>query len=182
MSESEVAKAVPHEELCDAALKHYSMIVEGYDKIVPGTALNSLVPAAIEYYKRWVPTGERKIVRTPGALQDALEEGWMFDPWLNPMGRAAILSEDASDWYWILVRGTPEQIEALEPFVDLPEDEEEEPPKPVTEADRLALAKDFVEIKPPDEPGVIPEKYAGWTIFKATKGNLQLILPREEKE
>ena len=167
----------PHDELCDGALKHYDEV----SKIA--STWNSLIPKAIEYYKRWSPRGKRKIVYTPGALEEALKEGWMFDPWLNPMGRAIITGEaNPDDVFWFLVQGSPEKIAAMEPFVDLPEDEEPEIPKPVTEADRLALAKDFVEIKPPDEPGVIPEKYAGWTIFKATKGNLQLILPREEKK
>ena len=121
MAEEE-AKAISHDELCDRALAHYRDISD------LATSFNSLVPKAIEYYRRWAPTGERKLVRTPGKLEEALKEGWMFDPWLNQRGSP--ISVDAQQdhpVYWFLVRGTPEQIAALKPFVDLPEDEEKEP-------------------------------------------------------
>ena len=125
----------PHEELCDGALEHYNEIST--------TAMhsNSLVPRAIEFYKRWVPTGERKIVYTPGTLATALDEGWVFDPWLNPRGRptpiggpitvSPVVPSEIDNAYWILVKGTPEQIAGLEPFAELPTEEEE----PVTEAE-----------------------------------------------
>jgi len=101
---------------------------------------SSLVPKAIEYYKRWRPQGERKIVRTPGKLLEALEAGWVFDPWLNSRGGPIIVGDQPyrgehpalsavdprePSIYWVLVKGTPEQIEALKPFVELPAEEEE---------------------------------------------------------
>lgn len=127
----------PHDELCDQALAHYREIS---DKT---SWSNSLVPAAIEFYKEHhVRRGERKIIRTPGTLMEALKEGWRFDPWLNSRGGPTIIGEQPyrgehpalsavdprePSVYWVLVKGTPEQIAMLEPFVELPEDEEEEP-------------------------------------------------------
>lgn len=130
-------KAVPHEELCDRALEHYNEISD------EATHYSSLVPAAIKFYKEhYVRRGERKIIRTPGTLMEALEEGWRFDPWLNSRGGPIIVGEQPykgehpalsavdprePSIYWVLVKGTPEQIATLEPFVELPEEELEEP-------------------------------------------------------
>lgn len=131
---SEEAYATPHDELCDEALKHYDEIS------IQAKHHNSLIPAAIKYYKRWVPTGERKIVYTPGTLITALEEGWVFDPWLNsrggpiavggPVTIAGSITPADSPVYWVLVRGSPEQIAGLEPFVELPSKEEPVGPQP----------------------------------------------------
>ena len=131
----EELKITPHEDLCDSALEHYHEVSKA------ATHFNSLVPKAIEYYKeRWVPQGERKIVRTPGKLLEALEAGWVFDPWLNSRGGPIIVGDQPyrgehpalsavdprePSIYWVLVKGTPEQIEALKPFVELPAEEEE---------------------------------------------------------
>ena len=123
MSEQE-AKETPHDELCDMALEHYDEIS------TEAMHSNSLIPRAIEYYKRWRPRGERKIIRTPRMLDQHLEEGWVFDPWLNPMGRPLVVGTDELAYYWVVVRGSPERIAQLEPFVDLPEIEEEEEPEP----------------------------------------------------
>lgn len=127
---------VPHDELCDGALKHYNEISS------QAMHSNSLVPKAIEYYKRWRPRGERQIVRTPGKLLEALEAGWVFDPWLNTMGRPIIVGDQPyrgehpalsavdprePSIYWVLVRGSPEKVARLEPFVELPEEEEAVP-------------------------------------------------------
>ena len=83
---------------------------------------------------------ERKIIRTPGTLMEALKEGWMFDPWLNSRGGPIIVGDQPyrgdhpalsavdprePSIYWVLVKGTPEQIAQLEPFVELPVEEEE---------------------------------------------------------
>lgn len=126
-SEPYEAKVTPHEELCDNALEHYNEIST--------TAMHSssLVPKAIEFYKRWVPTGERKMVSTPGTLIEALAEGWMFDPWLNSRGSPIMVGalptlstvEPRDNVVWFLVKGTPEQIAGLEPFAELPAEEEE---------------------------------------------------------
>lgn len=124
---SEEANVVPHEELCEAAFVYYRELSS------KAGISNSLVPAAIEYYKRWVPTGERKMVSTPGTLIDALEAGWVFDPWLSPRGGPIIVgvlsnlstAEPRDNSVWFLVKGTPEQVDALKPFVELPSEEEE---------------------------------------------------------
>ena len=130
MSVDEPAKAVPHDELCDKALEHYLKISN------ETTHFSSLVPTAIEFYKEhYVRRGERKFVYTPGKLKEALEEGWVFDPWLSSRGMPTVggpitidsIDEPNSPVYWVLVKGTSEQVAALEPFVELPEDEEEEP-------------------------------------------------------
>lgn len=138
--------ATPHDELCDMALEHYNEIST--------TAMhsNSLVPKAIEFYKeKWVPRGERTIVYTPGKLLDALKDGWMFDPWLNrhggpiavggPITIGGNFTEDESPVYWILVRGSPEQIEGLEPFVELPS---EEPEAEVPTQEPYGLRTDYI--------------------------------------
>ncbi len=122
--EETTLKMVPHDELCDEALEHYLKISN------EATHFSSLVPHAIEFYKeRWVPRGERKMVIGRVQLAKLLSEGWTFDPWLNPSGRAIILNE--KEWYWVLVKGTPEQIAEMDPITVLPELEEE--PEPGTE-------------------------------------------------
>ena len=123
----------PHEELCDQALEHYDNVSK------TASSWNSLIPKAIEYYKRWSPRGERKIVNTKGKLEEALNEGWTFDPWLNSRGNPIPISE--AEIYWVLVRGTPEQIAAMNPITELPEDEIDEGPEDV---DPYALRTDFI--------------------------------------
>jgi len=137
-------KAVPHDELCDRALGLYEKMVATV--LGPQDLSNVVIPAAIKFYKEhYVRRGERKIVRTPGKLMEALEEGWMFDPWLNTRGGPTIIGDQPykgehpalsavdprePSVYWVLVKGTPEQIAALEPFVELPVEELEEAPEP----------------------------------------------------
>jgi len=84
-------------------------------------------------------TADRKIVYTPGTLLDALNEGWLFDPWLNPTGRPIHIGDidykgvhpdekqATLQIYWILVKGSPDQIKELEPFVKFEEEAEPEP-------------------------------------------------------
>lgn len=121
-------------------------------------------------------TADRKFVSELTQLEEALKSGWAFDPFLCGKGYPVSLSEGGG-CYWVLVKGTPSEIAELDPFIKLPE--EEKPKDPSTEAELLATAEDFVEIKPPEEAGVIPQKFPGWVIFKATKGNLQLYLPKK---
>ncbi len=144
----EDAKVTPHEELCDSALEHYNEIS------ITAMHSNSLVPRAIEYYKRWVPQGQRKAVHTPGTLTEALDEGWVLDPWLNPRGSPIPVDvKQDHPVYWVLVKGTPEQIAGLEPFAKLPEKEEDETPEP--EVRPYGLSTLFIphdsEEKPPDD-------------------------------
>ena len=137
MSESEQVEAT-HEEVCDQALKHYEEISNEVSHY------SSVVPKAIKFYKeRHVPRGMRKFITSTKELELALEEGWTFDPWLNPSGRPTIIGDQpyrgdhpalsAVDprepkVYWILVKGTPEQIAEMDPIAELPELEEEPEP------------------------------------------------------
>ena len=66
-------------------------------------------------------------------------------------------------------------VTVVETMEEFPEEQEA-----VTESGILATAEDYVEIKSPEEPGVIPERYPGWRVFKATKGYVQLYKPRQE--
>ncbi len=125
-------KAVPHGELCDRALDYYREISN------QAGISNSLVPKAIEYYRKWRPVAERKILHaaslTGKLVEDLtadLKDGWFFDPWLNPRGRPIIVASESSfsGFYWVLVKGSPEQIAALEPFVEFPVEELEEAPE-----------------------------------------------------
>ena len=159
---SEEAKITPHEELCDSALEHYNEIS------TQAGHSTSLIPKALEYYKeRWVPQGERKIVYTPGKLLEALEAGWVFDPWLNSRGSPIIVGDQPykgehpalsavdprePSIYWVLVKGTPEQIAGLKPFVELPEEEEAvlEPELRPYGLSTLFIPHDSEE-KPPDD-------------------------------
>lgn len=137
MVEGEIKK-VPHGEQCDKALEHYTEISHA------ASSWSSLVPEAIEFFKRYyVPRGMRKFVTSTKLLEEALEEGWSFDPWLNPSGRPTIIGDQPykgdhpalsavdpreSSVYWILVKGTPEQIAEMDPIAVLPELEEEPEP------------------------------------------------------
>lgn len=162
---------VPHDELCDGALKHYNEIST--------TAMhsNSLVPKAIEYYRRWRPRGERKIVRTPGTLMEALKEGWMFDPWLNTRGSPIIVGDQPykgdhpaltavdprePSIYWVLVRGSPEKVARLEPFVELPE-KEEEGDVPELAVEPYGLETEYITYNDEGKPSRPPE--AGFVIM-----------------
>ena len=173
-------KAVPHEELCDRALEHYNEISD------EATHYSSLVPAAIRFYKEhYVRRGERKFVYTPGKLKEALEEGWVFDPWLSSRGMPTVggpitidsIDEPNSPVYWVLVKGTPEQIATLEPFVELPEDEEEPEPGQVEPYGlRTELIPYDSEGKPSREPDlgyVVMHKdhvYAKGTVYTLRPG------------
>jgi hypothetical protein len=142
IAEDDLPKLVPHGEQCDSALEHYEEISK------TASHWNSLVPEAIEFYKRYyVPRGMRKFITSTKELESALEEGWTFDPWLNPSGRPTIIGDQPykgihpalsavdprePSVYWILVKGTPEQIAEMDPIAELPELDEEEP-EPGTE-------------------------------------------------
>lgn len=169
-------KAVPHDELCDKALEHYEKIS------TEATHYNSLVPAAIKFYKeRWMPRGERKILNaaslTKKLIDDLtadLKDGWFFDPWLNPRGRPIIVASESnfSGFYWVLVKGSPEKIAGIKPFVELPSEEIPEPEKPLG---YVAVRTEYIpydkEGQPSREPGegfVIMHKdhiYAKGTVY-----------------
>lgn len=147
-------KKVPHGEQCDKALEHYLKISN------EATHFSSLVPEAIEFFKKhYVPQGERQIVTSSALLQDALDEGWMFDPWLNPSGRPSVLTE--ADYYWIMVKGTPDQIAGMDPIAELPELEGEELPEPGMEP--YGLRTDFIPYDVKGEPSREPQ--AGYVVM-----------------
>jgi hypothetical protein len=139
---------------------------------------SSLVPAAINFYKeRWVPTGERKIVRTPGKLLEALEAGWVFDPWLDSRGSPIIVGDQPyrgehpalsavdprePSIYWVLVKGTPEQIAGLEPFVTLPAAEE---PVPEPESKPYGLETLFIAHGEKDDSGEPKKPPQGFVVM-----------------
>jgi hypothetical protein len=180
-------KAMPHDELCDIALEWF----ESFPDVEAGYKYT--VKAALEFYKEYyVRRGERKLVYTPGKLEEALEEGWRFDPWLNPRGRpipiggpitvgGSISESDGS--YWILVKGIPDQVAWLNPFIELPVEEEEEvePVKP----EPYGLLTEYIaydsEGKPSREPQagyVIMHKdhvYAKGTVYTKTPGSMPTI-------
>jgi len=144
--------AVAHDELCDLALEHYDNVSK------TASSWNSLIPKAIEYYKRWVPSGERKIVTTKGMLGKALNEGWAFDPWLNSRGNPIVISE--AEVYWVLVKGTPEQIAEMNPIAELPSEEE---PEELKSVDYVGVNSEFIPFDDKGKP--IREPKEGWVIL-----------------
>ena len=152
-------KKVPHGEQCDQALEHYLKISN------EATHFSSLVPEAIEFFKKhYVPQGERKLVYTPGKLEEALNEGWVFDPWLNPSGRPTPVITDRDDIsltatvesvYWILVKGTQEQIVGMDAIAVLPEDDLDEGPEDVM--DPYGLRTDFIPYGSDGQPSREPQ-------------------------
>lgn len=174
---SSEAKIVPHEEQCDEALKHYEEVSnEALD-------YSSFIPAAIEFYRKYyVRRGMRRILfygdydsmpKAGNELSEALAEGWTFDPWLNPAGRPIATGRDSTTFYWVLVKGTPEQIAEMDPIAVLPELEEEEPEAVAPYGlNTVYIAHDAVDesgdpVKPP-EGYVIMHKdhiYAKGTVY-----------------
>jgi len=164
--------ATSHDELCDKALAHYRDISD------LATHFNSLVPKAIEYYRRWRPRGERMIPVNEGDLMKRLADGWVFDPWLNPHGRPVITGE--GQYYWILVRGSPEQIAGLEPFVA----SEEEPEAEVPTQEPYGLRTDYIPfdkdtgkaLRDPDDGFVVMHKdhvFSKGTVYTLPPGSLK---------
>jgi hypothetical protein len=79
----------------------------------------------VELLRRAFPVAERMMVINDNPeLEKRLKEGWLFDPWLCPRGHPVLLGDNGH--YWVLVKGTPEEIAKLNPFIELPTDEEEE--------------------------------------------------------
>jgi len=158
-------KKVPHDEQCDQALEHYLKISN------EATHSSSLVPDAIEFYKeRYVPRGMRKFITSTKELELALEKGWTFDPWLNPSGRPTIIGDQPymgdhpalsavdprePSVYWILVKGTPEQIAGMDPIAELPDLEEEEEPEPGVEP--YGLRVEFIPYGADGKPSRDPQ-------------------------
>lgn len=182
------AEEVPHDELCDKVLEQYLK--------TSSTDFSSLIPKAIEFYKaHHVRRGERKIIRTPGTLMEALKEGWRFDPWLNSRGGPIIVGEQPyrgehpalsavdprePSIYWVLVKGTPEQIEAIKPFVELPEEEIDEGPEDVM--DPYGLRTMFISYNAVDGAGDPVKPPEGYVVMHKdhiyAKGTVYTLPPK----
>lgn len=127
--------------------------------------------------------GERKLIwgfkDGLGALTEALDEGWVFDPWLNSGGRPIIIGGDEPVPYWVLVKGSPEQIAELNPFIELPsEDPESEPLGYVgLRTDYIPYGSDGKPMREPDPGYVILDK---GHIF--AKGTVYTLLPSKKEE
>ena len=150
---------VPHGEQCDSALEHYEEISK------TASSWSSLVPEAIKFYKeRYIPQGERKILfygdydsagKAGEELDKYLAGGWTFDPWLNPGGRAIPAGHESTLFYWVLVKGTPEQIAGMDPIAELPELDEEEEPEPGIEP--YGLRVEFIPYGADGKPSRDPQ-------------------------
>lgn len=72
-------------------------------------------------------TGERKffLIDQIEDMQKALADGWKYDPWLTPTGRPHHMRTDGGLWgiYWVMVKGTDEEIMAMNPIYELPVEE-----------------------------------------------------------
>lgn len=139
---------------------------------------------------------ERKIVHLKvgylkGLLEEGLEElatslkeGWMFDPYLCSKGYPITIGDSLG--YWVLVKGSVEEILELDPFVELPvlEEEEIEPEK----KDPYGIRTEYIyydkEGNPSREPSegyVIMHKdhvYAKGTVYTLPPG---VRVPTETK-
>lgn len=100
----------------------------------PGNEQESIPYVPLSLVVDLLPVGkaERKVVmaqaitsKLAADIEGFLDKGWVFDPWLSPRGHPTILGEKVG-CYWVLVKGTPEEIAKLEPFVELPKEEVEE--------------------------------------------------------
>jgi len=92
----------------------------------------------------------REIVSSTTILQTKLSEGWKFDPWLCARGSPITIGDYG--FYWVLIKGTPEEIIKLNPLIELPKQEEPEIiQKPIGYA--------TIYIDHSKDPPVIPEGY-----------------------
>jgi len=122
-------------------------------------------------------TAERKIMSTIGIINYAdvlkrLQDGWKLDPFFHTSGRPWTVNDGH---IWVLVKGTPEEIAELNPFVELPLPE-------ITEADQRTIDKfsgimDVMDLKPGDlENGRIAELCGkGYEVFNILKGSVVLV-------
>ena len=92
---------------------------------------------------------EREIIQDATILQTKLKEGWKFDPWLCSRG-SPIVGENLV--YWVIVKGTPEEIIKLNPLIELPEKEQ-------TEITQKPVGYATIYIEHSSEPPTIPAGY-----------------------
>lgn len=111
----------------------------------------------------------------PGAYEkvvEMLKDGWKLDPFFHTSGRPWTVN---NGHVWVLVKGTPEEITELNPFVELPKPE-------VTEADQRTTDKfygivDVVDVTPEAlEDGRVKDlTEKGYTVFNILKGSIILV-------
>lgn len=104
-------------------------------------------------------------------------EGYVLDPRLHEENRLWVLKfgEDNYCHVAFMIKAEEEVLAKLRAETG----EAREPER----RDLLERGTDFVEITPPEKPGVIPEEFGeGWRFYKATKGSLQLVKVKEEED
>ena len=106
-----------------------------------------------------------------GEILQKLREGWKLDPFFHTSGRPWTVNDGH---VWVLVKGTPEEVAELNPFVELPQTE-------VAIADKFAGIVDVVEVRTESvEDGLVAEKVkAGFEVFNVLKG-LTILVKRED--
>jgi len=122
-------------------------------------------------------TAERVIWLTSDAtyyleVLEKLREGWKLDPFFHTSGRPWTVDYGH---VWVLVKGTPEEIAELNPFVELPKPE-------IIEADQRTIDKfagivDVVDVTPEAfEDGRVKDLTdKGYEVFNILKGSITLV-------
>lgn len=110
--------------------------------------------------------------QTYGEVLKHLSEGWKMDPFFHTSGRPWSIEKGH---LWVLVKGSPEEVAELNPFIELP-------PPEVTEADQRTIDKfegiiDVVDFKPEDivDGRVTDLTSDGWEVFNILKGSIVLV-------
>lgn len=126
-------------------------------------------------------TAERAIWGTVGLEHYAqvlqrLKEGWKLDPFFHQTGRPWTV--DAGH-VWVLVKGTPEEIAELNPFVEMPKPEADQ-----QTIDKFAGIIDVVDVTPESlEDGrvkTLTDK--GYEVFNILKGSILLVKKKKLDE
>ncbi len=135
-------------------------------------------------------TAERKILRTdPGhgssktapwkydTVLEHLQEGWKMDPYFHQSGRPWTVADFN---VWVLVKGTPEEIAELNPYVELPRPEVTEDDQRTI--DRFAGIVDVVDVTPEalEDGRVTKLTEKGYEVFNILKGSV-ILVKRETK-
>jgi len=119
--------------------------------------------------------GDLDITVVAGSYNQVLEmlgNSWKLDPFFHTSGRPWTVN---AGHVWVLVKGTPEEIAELNPFVELPKPE-------VTEADQRTIDKfagiiDVVDVTPEAlEDGRVKDlTEKGYAVFNILKGSIILV-------
>jgi len=107
----------------------------------------------------------------------AIQDGYVLDPRLHGDNRLWVMKFGEDNYLHVafMIKAQEEDLAEIRAEI-------EGSGKPA-EKGMLERGIDFVEITPPEEPGVIPKKFGkGWKFFKATKGALALVKIEEDKD